>query len=47
MLFRDAASSFIRHCQSIRKLSLHTIRAYALDLARFSQFLGKRAAVAT
>lgn len=47
MLFRDAASTFIRHCQSIRKLSPHTIRAYELDLARFSQFLGKRAAVAT
>jgi site-specific recombinase XerD len=46
MLFRDAASSFIRHCQSIRKLSSHTIRAYELDLAGFSQFLGTRAAVA-
>ena len=46
MLFRDAASAFIRHCQSIRKLSPHTIRAYELDLARFSQFFGKRAAVA-
>ena len=46
MLFRDAASTFIRHCQSIRKLSPHTIRAYELDLARFSQFFGKRAAVA-
>ncbi len=47
MLFRDAASTFIRHCQSIRKLSPHTIRAYELDLNRFSQFLGKRASVAT
>ena len=47
MLFRDAATAFIRHCQSIRKLSSHTIRAYQLDLARFSQFLGKRAAVAS
>lgn len=28
MLFRDAASTFIRHCQTIRKLSPHTIRAY-------------------
>lgn len=46
MQFRDAASAFIRHCQSIRKLSPHTVRAYELDLARFSQFLGKRAAVA-
>ena len=43
MLFRDAASAFIRHCRSIRKLSPHTIRAYELDLARFSQFLGRRA----
>jgi integrase/recombinase XerD len=46
VLFRDAASAFIRHCQSIRKLSPHTIRAYELDVARFSQFLGRRAAVA-
>ncbi|HEX7809257.1 MAG TPA: tyrosine-type recombinase/integrase [Thermoanaerobaculia bacterium] len=45
MLFRDAATSFIRHCQSIRKLSPHTIRAYELDLARFSQFFGRRAVV--
>lgn len=45
MLFRDAASAFIRHCQSIRKLSLHTTRAYDLDLSRFSQFLGKDAEV--
>lgn len=46
MQFREAASAFIRHCQSIRKLSPHTIRAYELDLARFSQFLGKRRTVA-
>ncbi len=46
MLFRDAASAFIRHCQSIRKLSPHTIRAYELDLAGFSRFFGRRAAVA-
>ena len=47
MLFRDAASAFIRHCQSIRKLSPHTTRAYELDLAGFIQFFGKRAAVAS
>lgn len=46
MLFRDTASAFIRHCQSIRKLSPHTTRAYELDLARFDQFLGKRGQVA-
>ena len=45
MQFRDAATAFILHCQSIRKLSPHTIRAYELDLGRFSHFLGKRAAV--
>jgi site-specific recombinase XerD len=44
--FRAAASAFIRHCQSIRKLSPHTVRAYELDLERFSQFLGRRAGVA-
>ncbi len=47
MQFREAASAFIRHCQSIRKLSPHTVRAYELDLARFSQFLGKRGTVAS
>jgi site-specific recombinase XerD len=47
VLFRDAASAFIRYCQSIRKLSPHTTRAYELDLAGFTEFLGKRAAVAT
>ena len=46
MQFREAASAFIRHCRSIRKLSPHTVRAYELDLARASQFLGRRAAVA-
>ena len=46
MQFREAASAFVRHCASIRKLSPHTIRAYELDLERFSQFLGRRAAVA-
>lgn len=46
MLFRDAASAFVRHCRSIRKLSPHTIRAYELDVARFSAFIGKRAVVA-
>jgi len=44
--FRDAANAFIRHCRTIRKLSPHTVRAYELDLERFSQFLGRRAAVA-
>jgi site-specific recombinase XerD len=46
VLFRDAASAFIRHCRSIRKLSPHTIRAYELDLGRFSHFLGRRGTVA-
>jgi site-specific recombinase XerD len=43
VLLRHAASAFLRHCQSIRKLSSHTVRAYELDLARFSDFLGRRA----
>jgi site-specific recombinase XerD len=47
VLFRDAASAFIRHCQSIRKLSPHTTRAYELDLAGFTEFLGRRAAAAS
>ena len=45
MLVRDAATAFIRHCQSIRKLSPHTVRAYELDLGRFCQFLGRRGTV--
>ena len=45
MQFREAASTFIRHCESIRKLSPHTVRAYQLDLDRFAAFLGKKAAV--
>jgi site-specific recombinase XerD len=47
MQFQAAASEFLRHCETIRKLSSHTIRAYELDLTRFSQFLGRRAAVAS
>jgi len=46
VLVRDAASAFIRHCRSIRKLSPHTIRAYELDLGRFTQFFGRRAVAA-
>ena len=45
--FRGAASEFIRHCQSIRKLSPHTARAYELELNRFSEFFGGSALVAT
>lgn len=45
MLLAEAASAFIRHCRSIRKLSPHTIRAYDLDLTRFSQFAGRKAAL--
>ncbi|HET7434352.1 MAG TPA: tyrosine-type recombinase/integrase [Thermoanaerobaculia bacterium] len=45
MLFRDAATAFLLHCRSIRKLSPHTLRAYELDLARFIQFYGARKAV--
>ncbi|MCU1246887.1 MAG: hypothetical protein JWN02_2797 [Acidobacteria bacterium] len=45
MQFQAAASGFLRHCETIRKLSSHTIRAYELDLTRFSPFLGPRAAV--
>jgi site-specific recombinase XerD len=46
VLIRDAATAFIRHCQSIRKLSPHTIRAYDLDLGRFTAFAGRRAKLA-
>jgi site-specific recombinase XerD len=47
VLFRDAASAFISHCESIRKLSPHTVRAYQLDLQRFTQFLGRGAVLST
>jgi len=42
---RDAAAAFVRHCSSVRKLSTHTVRAYELDLARFVEFVGRRATV--
>ena len=46
MHVRDAAAAFLRHCQSVRKLSPHTTRAYELDLARFCSFVGRRAVIA-
>jgi len=40
-----ACEEFLRDCANVRKLSEHTIRAYRLDLARFSRFAGFRAEV--
>jgi site-specific recombinase XerD len=37
---REAGDAFILHCQSIRKLSPHSVRAYGLDLRDFLQFAG-------
>lgn len=45
MRFREAAEAFLSTCESIRKLSPHTVRAYRLDLDRFLRFLGRGAAV--
>lgn len=46
MQLPEAVAAFIEHCASIRKLSAHTVRAYELDLRRFTQFVGSRANVA-
>lgn len=43
--FQSAAEAFVQQCQSVRKLSPHTVRAYRLDLDRFSQFAGECALV--
>lgn len=46
MQLTEAVAAFVEHCASIRKLSAHTVRAYELDLRRFTQFVGRHAAVA-
>jgi integrase/recombinase XerD len=40
-----ACDKFLRDCANVRKLSEHTVRAYRLDLARFTRFAGPRADV--
>lgn len=40
--FHDASKQFLLYCQSERRLSAHTVRAYRSDLARFSEFLSGR-----
>lgn len=45
MRISQACSEFLRDCANVRKLSEHTIRAYRLDLARFTRFAGPRADV--
>jgi len=42
-----ACAEFLRDCANVRKLSEHTIRAYRLDLARFTRFTGRRSDVAS
>jgi site-specific recombinase XerD len=41
----DACDEFLRECANVRKLSEHTVRAYRLDLTRFTRFAGRRALV--
>ncbi|HXI13200.1 MAG TPA: tyrosine-type recombinase/integrase [Thermoanaerobaculia bacterium] len=36
----EATDKFLSHCESVRKLSHHTVRAYRLDLNRFASFAG-------
>jgi integrase/recombinase XerD len=45
MRIRAACEAFLRYCESVRKLSQHTVRAYRLDLCRFARFAGARTAV--
>ncbi|HVT05780.1 MAG TPA: site-specific integrase [Thermoanaerobaculia bacterium] len=40
MRLDEAKDTFLSYCESIRKLSQHTIRAYRLDLDRFVGFAG-------
>ena len=40
MKVNEAASAFLTNCKSVRKLSQHTVRAYALDLRHFGEFVG-------
>jgi integrase/recombinase XerC len=42
-----ACDEFLRDCANVRKLSEHTVRAYRLDLTRFTRFAGPRADVAS
>lgn len=45
MRIDKACDEFLRDCANVRKLSEHTTRAYRLDLARFTRFVGPRARV--
>lgn len=40
MQLGDASGAFVRYCESVRKLSPHTVRAYRSDLQRFTSFAG-------
>ncbi len=42
-----AAGLFIDHCQVAKALSVHTLRAYAMDLADFAVFVGSGIRVTT
>lgn len=42
MRILEACEKFVRHCESIRNLSAHTVRAYRLDLARFTACTGEQ-----
>lgn len=40
MHVNEAVKSFLHYCETIRKLSAHTLRAYRLDLERFTTIVG-------
>ncbi|HEY6140376.1 MAG TPA: tyrosine-type recombinase/integrase [Thermoanaerobaculia bacterium] len=42
-----ACEEFLRDCANVRKLSVHTTRAYRIDLARFASFAGAAKDVAS
>src|SRR5262245_16681945 len=42
-----ACEEFLRDCANVRKLSEHTTRAYRLDLARFTRFVGSQTDIAS
>lgn len=42
MNLSKAIPRFLAHCQHVKKLSAHTLKAYAIDLNEFVQFTGAR-----
>lgn len=46
MLLRLACDEFLTHCRVAKNLSVHSLRAYAIDLTEFQRFFGSERPVA-